>query len=78
MDMACPVCNKIITLAADPANPARLVGECGHFPGGPLRRVIDIPNTQPPEDPDLKEAETIEAEAEQLVQKIKSKGVKAK
>jgi hypothetical protein len=68
MDMACPVCNKIITLAADPANTARLIGECGHFPGGPLRRVIDIPNTQPPE-----------AEAEAVpVQKIARKGVKAK
>jgi hypothetical protein len=44
MDMMCPICNNIITLEVNPEDNSRLIGKCGHFPGGFPKEVIDIPN----------------------------------
>lgn len=44
MELLCPLCHTKVTLKEKRGDPKRLEGFCGHFPGGPLRRVFDIPN----------------------------------
>jgi len=44
MDMLCPLCHRLITLEVNPEDNSRLLGKCGHAPGGFIRTVINIPN----------------------------------
>ena len=44
MDMLCPLCHRLITLEVNPEDNSRLLGKCGHAPGGIRRTVINIPN----------------------------------
>ena len=68
MDLMCPVCNNLVTLVVDPENPTRLIGKCGHFPGGFPHAVFDIPN------PDYKvPAKLAGKEPEKPVSKPRSK-----
>jgi hypothetical protein len=39
----CPICHKQIELIPDPEDKTRLLGFCGHTPGGFPQRVIDVP-----------------------------------
>lgn len=44
MQMMCPICHELITLEVNPEDNSRLIGKCGHFPGGLPKEIIDVPN----------------------------------
>jgi hypothetical protein len=51
----CPICGQTLELIPDPEDATRLLGFCGHTPGGFPQRVIDIPATvSTPQEPDKK------------------------